>query len=860
MKALLALAALGLSVAHAAEETLCTCGKEHLFPAPTGNKPGRKYARDRRVDIGHLRLEVTPDFKARSVSGQVTLSFKPIATPLSALELDAVGLEIAAVTATGADLAGWQSTDEKLVLDFRQPIAPEAEASVSVTYRAHPERGLYFRTPEMGYPATDTQVWSQGEAELHRHWFPCYDYPNERFTTEVICHAPEGMEVMSNGSLVSREPSAGGLVRWHWKQSQPHVNYLIALAAGNFHKIEDKAGNLPLSLLVSPSDTALAANAFQDTKKIIDFFQREIGVPFPWDKYAQVYCHDFVAGGMENTSSTFLAQSMLYSSETEQLRSLHGLDAHETAHQWFGDLVTCRDWSHLWLNEGFASYYTCLYEGEKFGPDGFKQILWKEAQRVIGAAPDTKPIVWRDYPDPMSQFDYRAYPKGAWVLHMLRSQLGPDLFRKAVKTYLDRHRGSIVTSDDLQDVFEEVSGLSFDQFFDQWLHHGGVPELAASYAWDGPTKMAKISVRQTQKVSPEVPLFRFPLPVRFHLPGGAVKDVTFTVSQAEEDFYAVLEAAPELVRLDPDLTVLAKVNFTPPGDMLKRQLQSDLMGRLAAVQILGDRKDDDSVAQLGKVLAEDGFWSVRAEAVKSLRKINNAASARQLLAAPPQPDARVRQELVEALGALLTPESVARLTRLAAEEKNPEVLADIIPALAASGQPVTEWLGRDSFRQTVTAATIDALRRQDATSQAAAVLERLQKVGPAMNARSFGAALDDLAFLWRKQPDATPVLAWLTGFLTDPRENLRASAARALGTLGQASAIAPLRALTTVRKPFNDPVRSAAEAAIQKLESLDPGSADLRALVERLQTLQKRTEELSSQLEKLEKKTTPAKP
>jgi hypothetical protein len=191
------------------------------------------------------------------------------------------------------------------------------------------------------------------------------------------------MDVISNGKLMSKVPSqTAGYTTFHWLQDKPHVNYLVALAAGYFHRLEATAGALPLAMLVPPSEKDQAANAFQDTAKIIEFFQQEIGVPFAWDKYFQVYCHDFLAGGMENTSCTFEAASMLFTSQTEQLRTLHRLDAHETAHQWFGDLVTCRDWSHLWLNEGFASYYTVLYEGEKSGAEAMNFALWREAEHA----------------------------------------------------------------------------------------------------------------------------------------------------------------------------------------------------------------------------------------------------------------------------------------------------------------------------------------------------------------------------------------------------------------------------------------------------------------------------------------------
>ncbi|HEX2748118.1 MAG TPA: M1 family metallopeptidase, partial [Verrucomicrobiales bacterium] len=433
LSSLLLLTPLAVFAGTAETDYLGRCGKEGLMPQGLNAMPGRKYARDRAVDIKHLALDVTPDFTRRSVQGEVTLTFAPVARPLTTLELDAVDLTIENVSATGAKVSGHQSTKDKLVISLAEPLPAGAEAAVTVRYSCQPENGLYFRTPEQGYPAGDTQVWSQGEAEFHRYWFPCYDYPNDRFTSEVVCHAPDGMEVVSNGKLVSRQrDAAGGLIRWHWKQEQPHVNYLMALAAGYFHRVDAQAGKTPMSLMVPPSEKDQAVLAFRDTQAIMKFYEEETGTPYPWDKYYQVYCQDFLAGGMENTTCSFMACTALFPKEAGELDTTHRLDAHELAHQWFGDLLTCRDWSHLWLNEGFASYYTVLYEGVKNGPDGMALSLWREAQRVINSN-DVRPIVWRDYAEPMEQFDSRAYPKGAWVLHMLRSQLGPDLYRASIK-------------------------------------------------------------------------------------------------------------------------------------------------------------------------------------------------------------------------------------------------------------------------------------------------------------------------------------------------------------------------------------------------------------------------------------------
>ncbi|WP_395747772.1 M1 family aminopeptidase [Prosthecobacter sp.] len=858
------LAAALLTLEAAADSTECLHCNKHFLPQPLKLIPGRKYARDRRADILHVKLDVTPDFAKRTVSGTTTLRFKPIALPLEKLELDAVDLKIASITAEGATVAEHQVAEDKLIITFAKAIAPDVEAAVTITHSAQPEHGLYFRTPEMGYKKGDTQVWSQGEAEEHRCWFPSYDYPNERFTSEVICHVPKGMQVISNGTLQSEKPEGENLVAFHWLQDKPHVNYLIAMAAGYFHKLEDKAGSLPLAMLVPPSHAEQAANAFADTRKIIEFYQKEIGVPFAWDKYYQVYCLDFIAGGMENTSCTFEAADMLFNSDTEQLRSLHELDAHETAHQWFGDLVTCRDWSHLWLNEGFASYYTVLYEGEKLGADAMKHALWKEAQQVFQAN-DTRPIVWKDYGDPMQQFDSRAYPKGAWVLHMLRSQLGADLYRKCIKTYLERNRSSIVRTEDLQDVIEEVSGLSFDQFFDQWLFHGGVPELKIEYAWDAASKQARISVRQTQKLSEQVRLFRLPLPVGFAIAGQKeLLKFTADVKKEAEDFYFHLPAQPELVRIDPDYTVLAKVSFTPPGPMLDKQLQSDLIGRLLAISTL----DGKHIDQLGKALREDGFYAVRAEAAKALAKIAEPEARAALIAGSNnQPDARVRRTIVQSLASMNTTESQDTLWKMAQKEKNPDILASIIeswgarPGDAAVSAELRKQLGGTSYNSLLQVAAIKALRAQDDEGAVLDVLARLSSLND-LRGRDAGAAFDALAFLARRPTNAqrNAVREFLTAKLTDPRNDWRLASTKALGTLRDPRALAVLEPMLRSSNDRIDPVREAAAKSAQDIRADLESPADLKKLWDRVQQLQKQSEDQQRELETLKKKSQAAAP
>ncbi|NBV22323.1 MAG: M1 family peptidase, partial [Proteobacteria bacterium] len=623
LTALVALVSFALSASAASLSTeqqahLCRWCAAQFAPAAVDSPAYRKYAPDRRADILHLALDVTPDFKARTIAGTATLTFKPIATPLDELRLDAVDLRIASVTSS-EKLLGHQVTDSQIVITFAPPIPVAKEARVTVKYSAEPRKGLYFRTPEMGYP--ETHLWTQGEPAEARHWFPSFDHPVEKFTSEMTCHVPTDMVALSNGRQVSAQPGAGGLVAFHWVQEKPHVNYLITLVAGRLTKVADKHRDIPLEFWTTASDHAEAPSSFRNTKNMMQFFEREIGVNYPWAKYGQAAVHDYHWGGMENTSLTTLNYRTLFTAQTENLFNSDSLVAHELAHQWFGDLVTCKDWSHVWLNEGFATYYDWLWQGDFGGTNETLNALASAAKGILANQNETRGIVWRKFGEPEEMFNYLAYPKGAWVLHMLRCQLGADLYRQCIRTYLDRHAYGSVETADLRKVIEELSGRSYDRFFEQWVHGIGAPTLDVNYSWDEKTKLAHVSVKQTQKISDEAHLFQFPLPLRFKSKSGTT-DLVVQVREKEEDFYVPLKAAPDVVRVDPGLTLLARINFKPATPMLLTQLadKSDFTGQLHALDNLAGRSDSETVGKLKAALNSDSHYVIRTRAADLLKQ------------------------------------------------------------------------------------------------------------------------------------------------------------------------------------------------------------------------------------------------
>jgi len=827
----------------------------------TGDNSIQRYAPERTVDLLDLSLDVTPDFKNRRVSGTATLTFQTMLRPVETLRLDAYDLEISKVS-SGPKIASWENTDRALLIHFEKPIPPMRKGKISITYEAEPVKGLYFRTPELGYKKSDMHIWTQGETIEARHWFPCFDAPNEFFTSSVTCRVPKDMTVLSNGRKTkdSIDPESG-LKIVTWKQEKPHVNYLISLVAGHFRKITEKHGDLSMSFWTPPSEFAQAANSFRETKQCMEYFEKEIGVPYPWAKYDQVCVQDFNWGGMENTSLSTLNASTLFSLETENLRSSQGLVAHELAHQWFGDLVTCKDWSHIWLNEGFATYYTHLFAGHKDGRDHILYGLYRDMKSITGRSNDIVPMVNRKYDRPSDMFrkyGYMSYSKGSWVLHMIRSRIGPELFRKAVKTYLNRHRHGSVVTENLRVALEETSGKNFDRLFDQYVYHAHHPELKISYSWDSKAKLAKLNIKQEQKVEGDIMLFELELPIRFKV-GDRTINRTIPLGKASEDFYFALPANPQIIRIDPDLTILAKTDFSPPVAMLHAQLADpdDVVGRLLAVEALSKRKDKTSVDKLKEALAKDPFYGVRLAASKALRGLDTEHAFDALVSSMRQPDARVRRQVVSDLGSFYKPAALTALKKSLQGEKNPAIRGSAIRALTGFGDPgaaglIRKALGSTSYRHQLADAAVSALRTQDDPREINALLEALHKDAGKFTSRGYGQALRALAYLSRNEENKSTVRKFLTERCSHPTPRVKQAALEALGDLGDPKAIAVLEKFARGREGSSE--KSNAEKAIEKLRAGRKPIDDFKNLRKEVGELKKAKDALEKKLNDLIKR------
>ena len=813
----------------------------------------RRYAPDRDADILHITIDVTPDFQQRTVAGTTTIRFAPMAKPLTELRLDAIDLDVSSVT-SDAKIEGYDVTDKAITITFDPAVRPGAKTTVKVVYEAEPKRGLYFRTPAMGYPEGDTHLYTQGETHEAPHWYPNYDYPNEQSTSEVICRVPEGMTVLSNGRLVSEEVDPeSGLKAVRWLQDKPHVNYLVALVAGQLGKIESTYRDIPIAFYTPASQIEYAENSFKDTADMLEFYEKEIGVPYPWDKYYQAAVEDY-GGGMENTTLTILTTGTLFPDEMENVRSSQGLVAHELVHQWFGDYVTCKDWSHLWLNEGFAVYYEKLYDGHKNGRDSMLYNLYRISHWVLRNRSVHKPIVTRSYDDAWEQFDYRAYQKGAWVLHMLRTEMGEEMFRKCAKTYLERHALSSVVTEDLRSVIEELTGRSYDRFFDQWIYHGRHPDVEVSYEWSEKDKLAKVSVEQTHEVTDKVMLFHFRTKIRFVIDGEVI-DRRIDIDSQQHDFYYRLPGKPDIVRFDPDYGLLANVTFDKSTPMLYEQLEyaGDVIGRLKACDALAKKKDKKTVAKLREVLNEDPFYGVRQRAAAALEEIHTDEAFEALADSLDQTDARVRQDVVGHIGDFYRPESLELTRKVLRKEENPAILGGAIRNLGLYHHKKTRrllvnYLKSRSFRNELAGAATEGIRMLDEPFFIGPLLQILAEREEQFRSWDFARALETLARISRNEEDKTRVRKFLVGYVNHPKEQIQAGAIGALGALGDPKAIPVLETFSSDEP--DDRIERAAERALKDLrdrKELVPN--EIIQLREAVDQLKKETDKLKDNLD-----------
>ncbi|UCC84576.1 MAG: hypothetical protein JSW46_06515 [Gemmatimonadota bacterium] len=525
-----------------------------LSAAPAAEAPAQSPASgesERLVDVLGYRItvDVGPDAEAYHASAEIT--FRLTADGTERVDFDFVGLTVDSVTVDGAP-AGHEATGERLLVELGRSAAAGDTVVVKVVYGGAPEDGLIFSSNSYGRPTVFADNWPNRA----RYWFPGVDHPSDKATVEFRVRAPHDWRVVAVGELQDVVESEDGTSLWVWATDRPIPVYTMVLGAGEL--VERELGTsgcdvetspcVPVSQWTYPEDEEHLLQLFRRAPEMVAFFDSLVG-PFPYEKLALVQSSTRF-GGMENSSAIFLTERVT------RMESADGLLAHEIAHQWFGDAVTGREWPHVWLSEGFATYFGSVFfelvEGADVGAASRARsegsYLWSDAvaRPVIDAEPENL----------FGVLSANSYDKGAWVLHMLRATLGDGAFFAGIRRYYSDHLHSTALSADLQKIMEEESGTELGWFFEQWLYRPGYPQVEVAHSWDAGERVLRVQVRQVQ----EWEAFRFPLDLRAEGEDYSLRR-TFEVRDGESSFAWELPGAPQRVDADPDNEILGPVQI-----------------------------------------------------------------------------------------------------------------------------------------------------------------------------------------------------------------------------------------------------------------------------------------------------------
>ena len=841
--------------------------------------PGAKphYNPDRPGQVNHIFLDLVLDIPNQSFQGTCNISLTPVHSGIKKLTLDAVDLSIDSVLINNV-AQPFDYDGEQLNINLLNPTSTE-DLDISIAYHvAKPQRGLYFIAPDEHYPDKPTQVWTQGEDEDSRFWFPCFDYPGQLATSEIRVRIPKQFMAVSNGELVNTEEIGEDKI-YHWLQKQVHPTYLMTLAVGDFAEITDEWDGIPVTYYVEKSREEDARRSMGKTPRMMEFLSQTYGYKYAFPKYAQVCVDDFIFGGMENTSTTLLTDRCLLDERAtlDNMRT-ESLVVHELAHQWFGDLVVIKHWSHAWIKEGAASYSEVQWTESEHGKDDAAYYILNEARSYLAedSSRYRRPIVTNIYREAIELYDRHLYEKGACVYHMLRGILGDELFNKAIHTFVNDNAHQTVETIDLIRAIEKATGRNLAPLFDQYVFRGGHPDFKVSYSWDGENSLAKLTVKQTQAKGDEKgsksELFDLKIPLAF----GYVNEEQKAISQPiqlvlhlhepEQTFYFPLEKKPQFVSFDVGNYFLKTVKLEYPVGELKAQLKydPDPTSRIYAAIALGKKGGLEVVKALGEALENDSFWGVRLEVAKKLAtiKLNQAMSA--LKAGLEDNDPRVRRAVVQGLAKFKHPDSYNTLKN-SANQGDPAYTVEATSYRALGGMVSGNLKDREEevrvilkqalrdkagWNEVVRSGAIGGLSQMTTSPEAVDIIAQYTKLGVpqalrfsaigALGAVSVGQKEDKVEFILEQ----LEAIAGESFFLT------QVAVTSALGKMQTPKAVKILQALSD--QTPDGRVRRRADEAIKKVQKNLGSDNAIKKLREDFDKLKQENVELKSRLAKLE--------
>ncbi|WP_341830668.1 M1 family aminopeptidase [Sphingobacterium thalpophilum] len=525
-------------------------------------------------DLVHTKLDVRFDYTNQFLNGKEWVTLQPYFYPTDSLRLDAKGMDIKQVSlVNGTQMIPLKYTydDHSLLIKLDRNYLAKEQYTVYIDYTAKPNllkaqgsaaindaKGLYFINPDERTPNKPRQIWTQGETEASSAWFPTIDRPNQKTTAEISMTVLDNYVSLSNGALSNQQKNSDGTRTDTWKMDLPHAPYLFMMAVGDFKIYQDKYNNIPVDYYLEPKYAPYAKDIFGKTPAMMDFYSKTLGVPYPWNKYAQIVCRDYVSGAMENTSATLHGEHVQKTKRELLDDNQEGTIAHELFHQWFGDLVTAESWSNLTMNESFATFGEVIWREHDGGKDRGDKSRFEKLQSYLKSTKNGKsPTLARYYyHDKEDMFDNISYAKGSLILYALKEQMGDEAFYQSLKKYLTDNSFKTGEPQQLRLAMEEVTGKDWAPYFNQWYYQGGHPILKITTK-NGENSII-LNVAQIQDST--VQTFQLPLAVDIYTKNGKIRQ-TFQLNKRNAQFMIPLPAAVEFIDVDPEKTLVGQIQI-----------------------------------------------------------------------------------------------------------------------------------------------------------------------------------------------------------------------------------------------------------------------------------------------------------
>jgi aminopeptidase N len=846
-----------------------------------------QYVPDRPGQVEQIFLDLQIDLVQQTCRGTCRIQLTPVRSGITTLTLDAVQLQITTVQVDDQPQS-FRYDGQRLTLQLSQATQAGKPLTIAIAYSLHrPQRGMYFIQPSSAYPDKPTQVWTQGEDEDSRFWFPCFDYPGQLTRSEIRVEVPHPYIALSNGELIATEARSQSKI-FHWRQNEIHPTYLITLVVGDFIELRDDWQGKPITYYVQPGQEQAAQLTFGKTPEMLSFFSQIYGYPYPYHKYAQVCVSDYIFGGMENTSTTVLTDRCLLDDRAalDNLSS-ETLVAHELAHQWFGDLAVIKHWSHAWIKEGMASYAEVLWLEREYGTDLGAYYLLGQARDYFSEDANRyrRPLVTHVYREAIELYDSHIYEKGACIYHMIRAELGDELFFAAIATFLKDHAHQTVETIDLLRAIEKTTGRNLLFLFDQYVYRGGHPEYKVSYEWDDDNHLAQITVTQTQVAADATEgLFDLKLPIAFtyvNASGDASyadpspsspRTYRIRVREREQSFFFPLEQKPDFVSFDRGNAILKTVELDYPLPELKAQLQhdEDVISRIYAAEALAKKGGLEAIQALSQALQQDPCWGVRSEVARQLGNIKLDQVVEALLPGLQDPEARVRGAVVETLASIQTP-TTYRAVKALAEAGDPSYVTEAAAiaslGIFASSQladaPESEILAilqqvletRSGWNEVVRIGALQALSRMTTSATALDLLLPYTIAGIPQPLRLAAIRALGPISVGQAAPQVDRILTCLREL---SRESFFFTQAALITALKQMETVKAIPILQDLLQQSSDGrIRRSAEEAIGSLQKKVGTHPAVQQLREDLDQLKRENQALKSRLANLEAKATP---